>query len=203
MPAVQSTEEFVDDDTEQLADLKELSLDGLKERYVSIDQQSQFFKGLILLEARERLPSNNDFGEWIKSVQALCLDNQPTLTRYMNFARYFRDKDRRGIPLTVAYEISAPVNKKVADAAYEYARGKNLKVSDIKKEILELKSKAGIKQPSIENKQANLFVLNDDLAVFQETILDDIKSLSDRDAIGVLRSCIKIIQDKQKKETNV
>jgi hypothetical protein len=204
VPAVQSTEEFVDDNTQQqLSDLKELSLDELKERYVAIDQQSQFFKGLILLEARERLPSNNEFGEWIKSVQALCLDNQPTLTRYMNFARYFKDKDRTGIPLTVAYEISAPVNKKVADAAYKYAKGKNLKVSDIKKKISELKTKSGIKSPSSNKKQADSFVLTDDLKVFQATILDDIKSLSDSDAIGVLKSCIKVIQDNPKQQTGV
>jgi hypothetical protein len=198
IPIAQSKEDFIDDKTDHLPDLKGLSLDELKDRYIAIDNQSQFFKGLILLEARERLPSNKEFGNWIQSVQALCLDNQPTLTRYMNFAKYFKDRDRTGITLTVAYEISAPVNTQVADAAYKYAKGKNLKVSDIREKISELKNKAGIEEPSNANKQAHSFVLTDDLKVFQSDILDDIKSLSDSDAIGLLRSCIKAIQEKNK-----
>ncbi len=122
---MQNTETFIDAAIEQQSpDLTVLSLNELADRYATIDQQSQLFKGLILLEARERLPSNKEFGQWIKSVQTLCLDNQPTLTRYMNFAKYFKDKDRTGISLTAAYEISAPTNEEVADKIYEYALNK-------------------------------------------------------------------------------
>lgn len=124
--------------------LKDLSLEELATRYEDIDRQSQLFKGLILLEARSRFKSNNEFGDWVKSVQTLCLDAQEVRTRYMNLARYFKDKEMTGISITAAYEISAPINEAIADKVYEYAKGKNLKVAEVKQKIAELKNKAGI-----------------------------------------------------------
>ena len=122
---MQNTETFIDAAIEQQSpDLTVLSLNELADRYATIDQQSQLFKGLILLEARERFPSNNEFGNWVKTIQSLCLDRQEVRTRYMNFAKYFKDKDRTGISLTAAYEISAPTNEEVADKIYEYALNK-------------------------------------------------------------------------------
>ena len=188
-PTAQSTEKFIDDTIEQqLPDLTVLTLDELVERYNSIDQQSQLFKGLILLEARERLPSNKEFGTWIKSIQALCLDNQPTLTRYMNFAKYFKDKDRTGISLTAAYEISAPANEAIADEIYEYALNKNLPVADIKAQIQIVKgvqpeNHSKILDVELQAKQA----LDD----FKKTVTSGVKKVPKQDAIKVLQDCIK------------
>lgn len=191
-PTVQSTETFIDDTIEQqLPDLTILTLDELAERYNSIDQQSQLFKGLILLEARERLPSNKEFGKWIKSIQALCLDNQPTLTRYMNFAKYFKDKDRTGISLTAAYEISAPANDDVADKIYEYALNKNLSVVEIKKQIqiekgVQPEGDAKIIDVGLHVKQA--------LDEFKKSVMSGVKKVPQQDAIKVLQDCIKQIR---------
>jgi hypothetical protein len=102
-----------------LSSLTNLSVQELADRYVEINNQSQMMKGLILLQARERLPSNIEFGNWVKSVSALCADGHQTLNRYMNFASYFKDKNREGISLTAAYEISAPINADVADKVYQ------------------------------------------------------------------------------------
>ena len=99
-------------------DLSDLTLEQLVIRYEEIDQQSQLFKGLILLEARSRFPSNNEFGEWVQSVPSLCGDGNQVRNRYMNFARYFKEKEMLGISLTVAYEISSPVNQEIADTIY-------------------------------------------------------------------------------------
>ncbi|MEI6746887.1 MAG: hypothetical protein WCL34_13065 [Methylococcaceae bacterium] len=207
-PTTQSTEKFIDDTIEQqLPDLTILTLDELAARYNSIDQQSQLFKGLILLQARERLPSNKEFGNWIKSIQALCLDNQPTLTRYMNFAKYFKDKDRTGISLTAAYEISAPANEDVADKIYEYALNKNLPVSEIKAQIqiekgIRPESDSEIIDVESQAKQA----LHD----FKKSVMSGVKKVPQQDAIKVLQDCIKQIradikatQNQSKKETNV
>jgi hypothetical protein len=191
-PTEQSTEKFIDDTIEQqLPDLTVLTLDELAARYNSIDQQSQLFKGLILLEARERLPSNKEFGNWIKSIQALCLDNQPTLTRYMNFAKYFKDKDRTGISLTAAYEISSPANEGIADKIYEYALNKNLPVAEIKAQIqiekgVKPESDSKIMDVEAQTKQA----LND----FKKSIMLGVRKVPQQNAIEVLKDCIKQIR---------
>jgi hypothetical protein len=194
-PTAQSTERFIGDDTvdQSLPDLTVLTLDDLAARYTSIDQQSQLFKGLILLEARERLPDNKKFGAWIKSIQALCLDNQPTLTRYMNFAKYFKDKDRTGISLTAAYEISAPVNEAIADKIYEYALNKNLSVADIQKRIqVEKGVQAEDKSnPATINTEWQAKKVLDD---FKKMVMSSVKKVPQQDAINVLQDCIQEIR---------
>lgn len=72
--------------------LSDLSLAQLVDNYAQVDQQSQLLKGLILLEARKRFTSNNDFGKWVESVGTLCSDTRQARTKYMNFASYFKDK---------------------------------------------------------------------------------------------------------------
>lgn len=117
-------------------DLSGLDLEQLAQRYVEIDAQSQLLKGLILLEARNRFESDREFGAWVQSTQALCLGGgQPARTRYMNLARFFKDRDMTGISLTAAYEISRPDNAEIAEEIYIYALNKNLKVEDIKQKI--------------------------------------------------------------------
>ena len=177
-------------------DLSDLTLEQLVIRYEEIDQQSQLFKGLILLEARSRFPSNNEFGEWVQSVPSLCGDGNQVRNRYMNFARYFKEKEMLGISLTVAYEISSPVNQEIADTIYEYAKGKNLKVAEVKVKIAELKNKTGI--PSDQNKKVEPLVLPDKLQTYKDAILDDVKDLSNQDAVRVLKLCLKELQEKNK-----
>ena len=70
--------------------LVDLSLDELANRYADIDNQSQMLKGLILLEARSRFTSNNEFGAWVKSVITLCEDAAPVRNRLMRYAKFFK-----------------------------------------------------------------------------------------------------------------
>lgn len=180
--------------------LKDLSLADLANRYQEIDQQSQLFKGLILLEARGRFNSNNEFGNWVQSVKTLCLDRQEVRTRYMNLAKYFKDREMQGISLTVAYQISAPVNEDIADEVYEYAKDKNLKVSEVKKKIAELRPKSENSDSKSENKQNKKLpiVLNENLSTYKEVIIDDVKDLPIDDAILVLESCLNDYKEKKK-----
>ena len=184
--------------------LTDLSLEQLAERYGQIDQQSQFLKGVILLEARQRFPSNNEFGEWIESVGTLCSDTRQARTKFMNFARYFQNKDRNGISLTACYEISAPVNEDVADKVYEYALNKNLSVSDIKAKIKEEKKRLPALESNAEHHDQESFTETDhetgqkeelmpreDVSEFVKLILSDIQSLPQNEAVRVLKLCLK------------
>ena len=99
-------------------DLATLSLDDLAQRYVSIDQQSQLYKGLILLEARERFVSDKEFGEWVVTHGLSVGTTQQNRTLFMNLAKFFKNRDMTGISLTVAYEISRPQNSSVAEEIY-------------------------------------------------------------------------------------
>ena len=48
--------------------LADLTLEQLADRYKDIDRQSQMMKGLILLEARNRFSSNQEFGNWVVNI---------------------------------------------------------------------------------------------------------------------------------------
>lgn len=178
--------------------LATLSLDDLARRFVDIGQQAHLLQGQILLEARNRFPSDKEFGQWC--TLSLCEGSMQHRNRLMNLARYFEDREMLGISLTVAYEISAPANQDIADAVYQYTKGKNLKVFEVKEKIAEFKIKAGIPLIAKDEKIARL-VLADELQVYKDVILDDIKKLPNQDAIRVLKSCLKELQEK--KETRV
>ena len=205
-PSSQSIESYVTGDNISYSstDLSTLTLDDLASRYEEIHQQSQLLKGLILLEARNRFPSNNEFGEWIQTVHALSVDSQQTRTKFMNFARYFQNKDRNGISLTACYEISAPVNEDVADKVYEYALNKNLSVSDIKAKIKEEKKRLPVLESNAEHHDQESFTETDhetgqkeelmpreDVSEFVKLILSDIQSLPQNEAVRVLKLCLK------------
>jgi hypothetical protein len=72
--------------------LEDLNLDELANRYIEIDNQAHMMKGLILLEARNRFTSNNEFGDWVKSVIAICDDGFQVRNRLMNYAKFFKIK---------------------------------------------------------------------------------------------------------------
>jgi hypothetical protein len=154
-----------------LAGLTNLTKEELANRYVEINNQSQMMKGLILSQARERMPSNIEFGNWVKSVSALCADGHQTLNRYMHFANYFKDKDSTGISLTACYEISAPVNEDVADKVYEYALNKNLSVADIKAKIKEEKKLLPILEINSEEHDQESFTETDHDTIKKEELM--------------------------------
>ena len=168
--------------------LSDLSLEQLVDRYGQIDQQSQFLKGLILLEARKHFPSNIEFGKWVESIGTLCSDTRQARTRFMNFANYFKDKNREGISLTACYEISAPINADIADNLYQIALNQNLSVAQIKAEIVKAK---GLLPESVKvSGQPELMPLGD-ISSFMEQVLADIAELPKNDAIRVLKTCLK------------
>mgnify|MGYP006271760861 FL=1 len=133
MKALRATENKFINSSEQVS-LSDLSLDELAIRFHQIDSQAQLLKGLILLEARERFKSNNEFGQWVVDV-GLSADNRQNRNLFMNLAKFFKDRDMTGISLTAAYEISRPDNASVAEDVYAYALNKNLKVADVKRKI--------------------------------------------------------------------
>ena len=181
---------FIDNlDTFRLSDL---SLEDLANRYVSVDKQSQLIKGLILLEARERFLSNNEFGECVKTVITLCDDSFQQRNRYMNLARYFKERDMTGISITVAYEISIPANADIADNLYQIALNQNLSVAQIKAEIV--KAKGLLPESSGEPELMPL----GDISSFMEHILAEIGELPVNDAMRVLDECKKQLRKNTK-----
>lgn len=116
--------------------LKNLTLDELAQRFDDIEQQAQLFQGRILLEARNRFKSDTLFGEWVAEVGgALCSCGRQHRTKLMNLARFFDRRELDKISVTAAYEIAAPVNADVAKDVYEYVKGKNLPVAEVKRQI--------------------------------------------------------------------
>ena len=153
-------------------DLTSLSLDELAFQFESIEQQSQLLQGRILLEARSRLNSDIEFGEWVsKHTGTLCSTTRQQRTRLMNLARYFGNKDIKGISLTVCYEISAPVNEDVADKVYEYALNKNLSVADIKAKIKEEKKLLPILEINSEEHDQESFTETDHDTIKKEELM--------------------------------
>ena len=172
--------------------LGDLSLEQLVDRYGQIDQQSQFLKGLILLEARKHFLSNIEFGKWVESIGTLCSDTRQARTRFMNFASYFKDKDREGISLTTCYEISAPINADIADNLYQIALNQNLSVAQIKAEIV--KAKGLLPESSSEPELMPL----GDISHFMEHILSKIAELPTNEAMRVLDECRKELKARNK-----
>jgi hypothetical protein len=186
--------------TFNLSKLDKLSLDDLALQYNQIDQQAQLFKGLILLEARSRFKSNPAFGQWVASIPSLCGDGNQVRNRYMNFARYFKDKDYTGISLTCAYEISAPSNTAVADKVYKKALGQNLSVETVKDLIKQAKEEiAPIVENEVTKQESVLDVLTDeDIKTYTDTVLTEFSTLSNKNIMLILQNCIKVIREKNK-----
>ena len=154
-------------------------------------------KGVILLEARSRFESDKEFGQWISTSGLSASTTHQTRTVFMNLARFFKHRDMTGISLTAAYEISRPQNADIAEEIYAYALLKHLSVSEVKEKIAELKSQAGVALVSDENKKSQVFVLADELQTYKSVILDDVKDLPSQEAIRVLKSCLKELQEKK------
>lgn len=203
------------------SDLTGLSLEGLAQRYNDIDQQSQIYKGLILLEARERFSSDKEFGQWI-ATHGLSVSSQQNRTLFMNLARFFKDKDMRGISLTAAYEISRPDNSDVAEKIYAEVLNKNLSVSEIKRKIKVAKSIPAIdtsvspeENEGTQNKNLSTeeqidigsnvieteVVKNPDSPVDLTLSHLDSLNLDIFEKIEVLRKCLDLLQSKSESST--
>ena len=116
--------------------LKALSLDQLANRFEEIEQQGQLLQGRILLEARERFKSDNEFGAWVEQVGgAIYSTSRQHRTKLMNLAKFFELREINKISISAAYEISAPINSDIAIDVYDYAKGKNLPLAEIRKQI--------------------------------------------------------------------
>ncbi|MEI7676772.1 MAG: hypothetical protein WCJ03_08340 [Bacteroidales bacterium] len=170
--------------------LEDLGLDELANRYVAIDSQAHMMKGLILLEARNRFTSNNEFGDWVKSVISICDDGFQVRNRLMNYAKFFQNKDTTGISLSSCYLISSPSNSDIANNLYQIALNQNLSVAQIKAEIMKAK---GLPE---SNGEPELMPLGD-ISSFTEQVLADIAELQLNDAIRVLEDCKKKLKSKK------
>ncbi len=173
--------------------LADLTLEQLADRYKDIDRQSQMMKGLILLEARNRFSSNQEFGNWVVNI-GLSDDSFQNRNLFMNLARFFQNRKMSGISLTVAYEISRPSNEGIAKKVYEYALNKNLSVAEIKKQI---QIEKGLTPEVVITKAEPELLPLEDFDVFKQVVLADVEELSGIDAIRVLQDCIKELRAKK------
>ncbi|MGB4498377.1 MAG: hypothetical protein WBI40_06740, partial [Methylococcaceae bacterium] len=116
----------------------------LVNEYLSVDQQSQLLKGKILLEIRKRIPNNVEFGNFIEeNLGTICSDTRQSRTRFMNLAKFFETRELDKISISAAYEISAPVNSDIAVEIYEIARGKNMPLAEVRRQIALKKGVSG------------------------------------------------------------
>ena len=202
MKALHATENKFINSSEQVS-LSDLSLDELAVRFHQIDSQAQLLKGLILLEARERFKSNNEFGQWVIDV-GLSADNRQNRNLFMNLAKFFKDRDMTGISLTACYEISRPDNASVAEDIYTYALNKNLKVADIKRQIEIAKSISSIDNNESKENEINLNsaenkqdIVKDEYAEIINKIIAFVNSLESNanKKIELLEESIRNIKD--------
>lgn len=137
-PVVEMRDIFVhgaEKDLIKSLDLKNTKLEDLITKFITIDNQSALIKGLILLEARERFPSNQDYGKWLKDNELLERYSQQSLNNLVNYAAFFKNRSISGISVTVGYELSAPRNAEVATAVYREIHGKGYSLAHVKKLI--------------------------------------------------------------------
>jgi hypothetical protein len=177
--------------------LTALTLDDLANRFEQIEQQGQLLQGQILLEARRRFTSTNEFGAWIeKTGGALCSVGRQHRTKLMNLARFFENREIIGISLTACYEISAPINADIADKVYQAALNKNLSVAQIKAEIAKAKGllPESVNEGSVEPELMPL----EDISRFMEQVMADIGELPVNEAIRVLKECEKQLKKNSK-----
>jgi hypothetical protein len=181
-------------------DLTALSLDELAQRYISIEQQSQFYKGLILLEARERFKSDKEFGEWVVTNGLSVGTTQQNRTVFMNLARFFKDREMSGISLTCAYEISRPNNAGVAEDVYAQVVNKKLSVAEVKKIIEQAKLITIDTDSAAEFDEERKEALLNDESNHRKALIRQISntlkksSLSKEEKIQALKTCISTLE---------
>jgi hypothetical protein len=179
-------------------DLTHLTLEQLKDRYLTIHGQSQMMKGLILLEARDRIPSDKEFGQWAATIGLSDSSSFQTRNVYMNLARFFKDRDMTGILLTSAYEISKPSNSGIAEEIYSEVLGKNVSVEDTRLLIKQKKAitLAADEVSCAENTKVPRIKVASEAEEKILSLINTLRLPSPESEIKLLQSCIKIIKSK-------
>lgn len=111
--------------------------------------------GRKLIQARKIIDqddavSNKDkvFGEWRMDNFAMPAR---TTREYMNLAKAFDGRDVGEIPQSVLYELAAPKNETIREAAFDdLVERKDLNIKDAKEVISEHRQEAGLEQPRPE-----------------------------------------------------
>ena len=122
-------------------DLSALSLDDLANQFIEVDRQSHILKGQILLEARRRFPSNQEFGKW-RSLNFGGRLPQQTANNLMCLAKFFDETNRPlgNIPVSAGYLISAPKYEDIAEQVYQRVLNlENPSLAEVKSVIQEIK----------------------------------------------------------------
>lgn len=122
-------------------DLSALSLDDLANQFIEVDRQSHILKGQILLEARRRFPSNQEFGKW-RSLNFGGRLPQQTANNLMCLAKFFDETNRPlgNIPVSAGYLISAPKYEDIAEQVYQRVLTiENPSLAEVKSVIQEIK----------------------------------------------------------------
>jgi len=169
--------------------LKDLSEDELVQRYKDIDQQSQLFKGQILLEMRSRFTSNIEFGQWC-SVNFTERDSSNT-GKLINLAKFFQGtRSLDGIPISAAYLIAAPGNKEISQKVYSNVSGKNLKLNEIKGMISRYKDNPNTKVLEIDENKVRQ--IEQGITTLLELLLNKVFVGKDKEfIISILQGALK------------
>lgn len=170
-------------------DLSKIETANLINGFDSVGEQTQLLRGKILLEIRKRCyhegKTLRDFVSDLGIKHSSLLDiSTAQRNRLMNLAEFFNDtRPMAGISVTVAYEISAPRNEKIAEKLYAEAFEKNLTVEDIKNWI-------GIFNDKKETTKLK-YVTNVSLSEDAKKILEHVNSmnLNENAAIKALKEC--------------
>ncbi len=170
-------------------DLSEINTENLISGFDSVGEQTQLLQGKILLEIRKRCYQEGktlrDFVTGLGIKHSSLLDiSTAQRNRLMNLAEFFNDqRPMTGISVTVAYEISAPRNEKIAEKLYGEAFEKNLTVDEIKVFIDVLNGK----KETTKLKYATHVTLSEDA----KKILEHVNSLNlnGNAAIKALKEC--------------
>jgi hypothetical protein len=142
-------------------DLSALSLEDLAKQYVEIDRQSHIIKGQILLEARKRFLSNNEFGVW-RSLNFNGRVTAQIATHLMNLSKFFNEIRPLGnIPISAGYLIAAPKLEDIANVVYERVTEIDKpSLNDVKEIIRELKPDVELDVKENDNLEAAVIHLN-------------------------------------------
>jgi hypothetical protein len=182
-----------------MSELSALSLDDLAHEFESIQRQGQLMQGRILLEARQRFKADAPFGKWCSeaggAISSTCRQHR---TKLMNLARFFENREINKICISAAYEIAAPINADIAVEVYEYAKGKNLPLNEIRKQIEIRKQSTDTKQP-VEKLAENVRIIPTEKPVItgkpvktrEDSIFDVLEGLTDGEKRHVLNNCLK------------
>lgn len=178
---------------------KGMALDDLVDQFISIGTQAKLLQGQILLEIRQRFPSDREFGQWVSNSALHVSANHQQRTKLMNLARVFSTRDMTGISITAAYSISAPKNADVLEEIYEYAHGKSFSVKEIEEKIQELKhsfsgKSSVVDEPTPEKEEQLTAVI--DINDLKKQVITLVESMPVTVVEKIFRECVSELKAK-------